>query len=207
MKAHPATRYVTASPETWSLIRAAYLSGLSAPTVAARFGVSVTALRRRAAREGWTKRLYAARNAPAVIGASADGVSDDGAPTEDSIVAGWTVPLRIHPSDLARKALAGAALALKAGEGLAAVRLARAANEIARLDQVIDWAEEDVAVSEREQEGRDAMYRTFIREQALNLAQDLVAGRELPPVYVELKAELARLTAIREADEAEQAAR
>jgi len=203
VKAHPATRYVTASPETWSLIRAAYLSGLSAPTVAARFGVSVTALRRRAAREGWTKRLYAARNAPTAIGAGID----DGRPTEDSVVAGWTAPLRIRPSDLARKALAGAAQALKAGEGLAAVRLARAANEIARLDNVIDWAEEDVAVSEQAREGHDAVFRTFIREQALNLAQDLVAGRDLPPAYVELKAELARLAAIREADEAEQAAR
>ena len=39
MPPHPRTRYVTASPATWILIRGAYLSGLSAPTVAARFGV------------------------------------------------------------------------------------------------------------------------------------------------------------------------
>lgn len=48
----PRTRYVHASPQTWSLIRGAYLSGLSAPTVAARFGVSETAIRKRARREG-----------------------------------------------------------------------------------------------------------------------------------------------------------
>ena len=41
----------------------AYLSGLSAPTVAARFGVSVSALRKRARREGWTKQQYAAARA------------------------------------------------------------------------------------------------------------------------------------------------
>ena len=60
MKALPKTRYVTVAAETWGLIRGAYLSGLSAPTVAARFGVSVTALRKHAAKEGWTKRVFAA---------------------------------------------------------------------------------------------------------------------------------------------------
>jgi uncharacterized protein YjcR len=55
MRAHPATTYVRAGPQTWGRIREAYLSGLSAPTVAARFGVSVAAIRKRAAREGWTK--------------------------------------------------------------------------------------------------------------------------------------------------------
>src|SRR5690606_39366093 len=60
----PNTRYVSASPETWSLIRGAYLSGLSAPTVAARFGVSETAIRKRAGREGWTKRAFAAGATP-----------------------------------------------------------------------------------------------------------------------------------------------
>lgn len=59
MKPKPKSTYVTASPQTWELIRAAYLSGLSAPTVAARFGVSVTALRTRAMREGWTKAAFA----------------------------------------------------------------------------------------------------------------------------------------------------
>jgi hypothetical protein len=60
MKAKPKTRYVTASPATWELIRAAYLAGQSAPTAAARFGVSVGALRKRAEREGWTKRAFVA---------------------------------------------------------------------------------------------------------------------------------------------------
>jgi|GEM_PF-4128770 len=46
-----AARYVTVSPDTWSLIRGAYLSGLSARTVAGRFGAAEGALRKRAARE------------------------------------------------------------------------------------------------------------------------------------------------------------
>ncbi|WP_332658535.1 hypothetical protein [Brevundimonas sp.] len=36
----PDTRYVTVSPAAWSLIRGTWLSGLSARTVAGRFGVS-----------------------------------------------------------------------------------------------------------------------------------------------------------------------
>lgn len=58
------THYRTASPETWSLIRGAYLSGLSAPTVGARFGAASGAIRKPAKREGWTKRDYAARATP-----------------------------------------------------------------------------------------------------------------------------------------------
>lgn len=51
--------YAIVSDETWELVRAAYLSGLSASVVAARFGVTVWGLRKRAAREGWTKMAHA----------------------------------------------------------------------------------------------------------------------------------------------------
>ena len=51
---------------------------------------------------------------------------------EAEVLDHWRAPLRIRPDDLARKALAGAMSALKAGEGLNALRLARAAAEIAR---------------------------------------------------------------------------
>ena len=218
MKAHPRSRYVTASPETWSLIRGAYLSGLSAPTVAARFGVSETALRKRARREGWTKRLYAARATPwnlcagrAGTGASS-GLSDPESPdpdavTEAKLLEAWTSPMNIRPDDLARRALANAAHAVKAGEGLNAVRLARAAAEIARLNDLLDWAEADPAREEAAFEARQGMMRMFVREQALRLAQDMVAGRALPPEYEDLKAELARLDRVHADWSAEQAAR
>ena len=149
----PHTRYVTASAETWSLIRGAYLSGLSAPTVAARFGVSETALRRRARREGWTKRDFAARSTPWPLGRTppsgptgalaAPGLPPDpDAPlTEDDVVAAWTSPIQIRPHDLARRTLAAAAEAVRGGRGLTALRLARAASEIARLDALFEWVE------------------------------------------------------------------
>jgi hypothetical protein len=206
MRALPKTRYVTVAAETWGLIRGAYLSGLSAPTVAARFGVSVTALRKHAAREGWTKRAFAARQAAArsapssgpATGAPAP-TAPDAPPDEAAVLAAWRAPLHIRPDDLARRALAGAAHALKTGEGLNAVRLARAATEIARLNDVLNWADEDPADTEERFEAGQAMMRMFLRERALTLAQDLMAGRDLPPEYEALKMELARLEAVRAA--------
>jgi hypothetical protein len=209
MRALPKTRYVTVAAETWGLIRGAYLSGLSAPTVAARFGVSVTALRKHAAKEGWTKRAFAARQAAArsapssglATGAPAP-TAPDAPPDEAAVLAAWRAPLHIRPDDLARRALAGAAHALKTGEGLNAVRLARAATEIARLNDVLNWADEDPADTEERFEAGQAMMRMFLRERALTLAQDLMAGRDLPPEYEALKVELARLEAVRAAAEA-----
>jgi hypothetical protein len=205
MKALPKTRYVTVAAETWGLIRGAYLSGLSAPTVAARFGVSVTALRKHAAKEGWTKRAFAARQASARSAppsGPAPAAPADGPPDEAAVLAAWRAPLHIRPDDLARRALAGAAHALKTGEGLNAVRLARAATEIARLNDVLNWADEDPADTEERFEAGQAMMRMFLRERALTLAQDLMAGRDLPPEYEALKVELARLEAVRAAAEA-----
>lgn len=198
----PHTRYVTASPETWSLIRGAYLSGLSAPTVAARFGVSETALRRRARREGWTKRDFAARATPWPLGRTppmgapsgsafapaAPGLPPDpDAPlTEDDVVAAWSSPIQIRPNDLARRTLAAAAEAVKGGRGLTALRLARAASEIARLDALFEWVEYDPAEQERDREAGEALTLRWVRERALRLAEDLAAGRPLPPEYADI---------------------
>ena len=205
----PRTRYVTASPETWGLIRGAYLSGMSAPAVAARFGVSETSIRRRAGREGWTKAAFAARVTPWLIPPGARAIARSGqtaaappeaadpeAAAEAPVMDHWRAPLTIRPDDLARKALAGAMSALKAGEGLNALRLARAAAEIARLDAVLEWTDEDLANSEADAEFRFQQMQTFIRERALNLAEDLFAGRDLPEQYATLKADLERRRAV-----------
>lgn len=214
MQPHPRTTYVTASPATWSLIRGAYLSGLSAPNVAVRFGVSVSAIRKRARREGWTKAVFAAtatpwsgwRTGPALDtsatetgGRSSHGLGV-GSTEEEAILEGWRSPIHIRPGDLARRALANAAHAVKTGAGLNAVRLARAAAEIARLDGLLDWAVDDPAVTDEQAEGRDNVMRLFLREQALKLARILADGGELPAPYAEARAELERLRAMSEAD-------
>lgn len=189
---HPDTRYVTVSPDCWSLIRGAYLSGLSARTVAGRFGVSEGALRKRAAREGWTKRAFAARVTPWPGALEPPARNKPGEAeaslTEDDIVAAWTAPIQIRPGDLARRALAGAAEAVRGGRGLTALRLARAASEIARLDALFDWVELDPAEQEARSEAGQLMARRFLRERALSLARDLALGRPLPPEYDEFAA-------------------
>ena len=48
-------------PETWARVRAAYIAGESAPSVAQRFDVGLSNLRRRAMTEGWTRNRIAAR--------------------------------------------------------------------------------------------------------------------------------------------------
>ena len=211
MQPLPRTTYVTASPATWILIRGAYLSGLSAPTVAARFGVSVTAIRKRARREGWTKRLFAAQATPWAGPAPQTPPAPEtpprrvglgvGSAEEEALLEGWRSPIHIRPNDLARRTLANAAHAVKTGAGLNALRLARAAAEIARLDATLDWHVDDPARTEEQREQQNHMMRLFVREQALILARTLRDGGEMPAPYVEAQAEMDRLAAVSAAAE------
>ncbi len=52
----PATR---PSPETWERVRADYMSGVGAPVLGERYGVTVRSIRRRAAIEGWRRTDFA----------------------------------------------------------------------------------------------------------------------------------------------------
>jgi hypothetical protein len=203
MKAKPRTTYVAASPQTWELIRAAYLSGLSAPTVAARFGVSVTALRKRAAREGWTKSAHArALCAHASVRAHEAArpspppprPADDIALRVEAVVARQMVPLFEEPTVMARRAMGQAQRAIAEGRGLEATRLARAARELHRLEDDIPSArylfDED---DERDYDGRREQMRVLVRNLALTLAEKITRGEPLP-------AEFQRLREVREED-------
>jgi len=199
MKAKPRTTYVAASSQTWELIRAAYLSGLSAPTAAARFGVSVTALRKRAAREGWTKRAYARAQAPLPTHASAHALAppaahnaparDDIALRVEAVVARQMVPLFEEPTVMARRALGQAQRSISEGRGLEAARMVRAARELHELDGYLPSArylfdEED----ERDYDGRREHMRVMVRDLALTLAQKITAGQPLPAEFQSLRA-------------------
>lgn len=46
-------------PETWARVKAAYIAGEPAPSVARRFDVGLSNLRRRAMAEGWTRNRIA----------------------------------------------------------------------------------------------------------------------------------------------------
>ena len=204
MQPKPRTTYRHVGLTTWHLIRHAYLSGASAPTVAARFGVSVSALRKRAAREGWTKRHYALTRTRSPSTAWDDGAAPDGpeAPltaaerlpgterdpltrpptsTEAAFVRDlWPIP-ELRAGTLARKALALADMALRQGRALDARRFADAARTIADLDDILPWTEDrhdpDAAAA------RGEIMRDFIQETAVRLALQLHRGEPLEPQY------------------------
>ena len=198
MKAHPTTTYNRVGPHVWMRVREAYLSGLSAPTVAARFGVSVPALRRRAAREGWTKSAaaLAASHPFAEGGRAPPGGSRPGDPTPVtspppvSVLLDRLYPPSPGPIGLIHQALDQARGAVRDGDGLRAQRLARAADAIRRLE---DWYErrldrtpfDEASVMEAEvaETRRTETMKTWIADMALHLARDLAAGRPLPPDY------------------------
>lgn len=190
MRAKPRTTYVAASPQTWELIRAAYLSGLSAPTAAARFGVSVTALRKRAAREGWTKRAFASAQAPALgpAHAAASAIARDGiAQRVEAVVNRQMVPLYEEPEVLARMALGHATRAISEGRGLDAGRLVRAARELRELDQVLPPAGYFEDVDDEDPDGRREHMRVMVRNLALTLAERIAAGQPLPAEFQNLR--------------------
>ncbi len=196
MKAKPKTRYVAASPQTWELVRAAYLSGLSAPTAAARFGVSVTALRKRAAREGWTKRDFAAVQGAvqpphAPVAQAPRDLIDAGL---DAIVEQHMVPLYLEPEQVTRRALGLSARALAEGRALDAERLARAAKAIASLGDALvgcGWGGRgyDDEDEQADPDGRRAYLRSMAVTIALNLAEKIAAGKPLPAEFEAVLAE------------------
>lgn len=196
MKAHPTTTYLTASARTWEMIRAAYLSGLSAPTVAARFGVSVSGLRKRAQREGWTKRNQAHWRGGIQVGPPSPW-SDPPAPAPVPIPDAGDLPpgladlqaIAVPPAPLdapsvSRKALSLAMRALTRGQSADALRLARAAALIAKLDEVVPqhWEVDDAD----EVQSRHSALQDLAFNIAGELAEALMAGKgDMLPAYLE----------------------
>ena len=216
MKANPKTTYKLVSPDSWRLIRAAYLSGLSAPTVAARFDISVAALRKRAAREGWTKRDMLALSPQKVqqvhevvenrqfVAGTVDEVQDVQPlrAIQDLIVENVYSAVAVAmprssptPAALGRKALLHAARALSQDRPRDAFAHARAAEVIARLDRLIpdtEAAEDDENVDWRMQQMRRLIWQT-----AVVMADHMANGGEAPMGFKEeiaaWKAERARM--------------
>ncbi|MES2032640.1 MAG: hypothetical protein V4466_00565 [Pseudomonadota bacterium] len=185
MKAKPKTTYVTASPATWELIRAAYLSGQSAPTAAARFGVSVSGLRKRAAREGWTKRAYvaggAAGLAPLAVAADATTPPLPGEePTLAELHARAVPPPRHDPIAVARMAMGHAARCLIAGEADLALRHVRAATAIVGLERQLEQGGYDSDENPLEAEARQSAFDEFVFQVAGDLAGRLLTGQGIP---------------------------
>ncbi|WP_292062386.1 hypothetical protein [Brevundimonas sp. UBA7664] len=117
-------------PETWVQVRAAYVAGESAPSVARRFDVGLSNLRRRAMAEGWTR----SRIAEQLDLKPLRGGADDPRPALAALSpAGETVePPYVDPALAVARALRRAAWLLSQGQAAEAMALMRAAEALER---------------------------------------------------------------------------
>ncbi len=128
--------YQIAGPQTWALARELYLAGLPAPEVAARLDVSVHNLRKKASREGWSRRAHAERVLDARLaaaageapGAAAGEGGLDGAPDD--------APAEADPGEAAKTLVRRAAALALAGRAEAASALLKTAEALRRAAEV-----------------------------------------------------------------------
>ena len=121
--------YKIRSPETWDLIRSAYVRGETAASLAERFDVTEDAIRNRARKEGWTKRAYAARMEGEPL-AAAPPTRRAGAPVDAPSPAAFPA---VSASSVAEQAVAAAGRAIAEGRFMEAERLAKMAETLSRL--------------------------------------------------------------------------
>ena len=119
--------YRIRSPRIWALVRMRYLRGESAPRLAEAFGVTEYAIRRRIAREGWSKRALAEAEA-----ACMPEPEEVEAELEAAEAAGEAEDWQVDPMAAARAALGRAARLMRKGEVAGAAAAARVADVMAR---------------------------------------------------------------------------
>lgn len=152
--------YTLVSDPTWELIRAAYLSGLSGAVVARRFGVTLSSLRKRASRHGWTKQALARATG-----------------AKPAAVEVPPPPPSLHPDSLVKSALTGAAQAVAEGRPWAARAFASTGEAMARLAERYPRFHEAESVSQSDE--RHAYWMAAIQDLAVDLACRLVRGEPI----------------------------
>lgn len=116
--------------ETWVRVRAAYVAGESAPSVARRFDVGLSNLRRRAMAEGWTRNRIAEQLDLRPLRRGAD---DPPLALTALSPAGETAePPYIDPEVAVARAIRRAAWLLSQGQAAEAMALMRAAEALGR---------------------------------------------------------------------------
>ena len=127
-------------PETWVRVRAAYVAGESAPSVARRFDVGLSNLRRRAMAEGWTR----SRIAEQLDLRPLRGGADDPPPylAALSLTRETAEPPYVDPEVAVERAMRRAAWLLSQGQAAEAAALMRTAEALERK-----WVEMGVAAS------------------------------------------------------------
>ncbi len=120
----PSGRREAYGPQTWALIREAYLGGTPAPHLSRTFGPHVDTIRKRAVREKWTRTAYAAAQERARVWPAPD-------PQEPE-------PAGLDPSALLDAALAQARAHFAAGRDAQADAAIRRGDALARLAEVAE---------------------------------------------------------------------
>ena len=185
-------RAVKFGPETWAMVREAYLAGECAPSISNRLGPSVCAIRGRVHREGWTKKAhgeamdrawYGAGSRPpspppgnAELGAAIPrAIPHPGASSEINLDPG-----SLDPATILREAALAAQGALARGRGAEAMATVKAADVLVSLVRRIEGSKP------RGPLGCDAEHTELVQaafSMALEMAGEI--GRELladPPV-------------------------
>ena len=123
-------------PETWAQVRKAYVAGESAPSVARRFDVGLSNLRRRAMDEGWTRKRIAEHLDLRPL----RGGADDPSPALKALADMDALPETpwVDPREALSKAVRRAAWLVSQGQSAEAAALLRAAEALERLA----WAAE-----------------------------------------------------------------
>lgn len=129
--------YKIRGPETWAMIREAYLAGAPAKVLAARYDVTKASVYARASRENWQKgrRADRAPSGPlpafAVPGGGSGSRAD--AASERPPIAWAPSPDIDDPADLARAALRGVGAAMREGRLDDAKSLGQLADVLSRV--------------------------------------------------------------------------
>lgn len=118
-------------PETWAQVRKAYVAGESAPSVARRFDVGLSNLRRRAMAEGWTRSRIAERLDLRTL----RGGADDPPPALGALAELDCLPETpwVDPREALSKAVRRASWLVSQGQSAEATALLRAAEALERL--------------------------------------------------------------------------
>lgn len=178
------------SRAVWDRVRAAYLAGEPAASVARRFDVGYGNLRFRAYSEGWTRKAALAR---ADAGAAEEAVRLDGQADEAARFAATAGdPEPADPRLARRRAIARASALLAAGRAMEATAMLKAAESLSRLtgddmdaaDDPYDHGpltpEQDAAREAAARKGWDDML-DLIEAQADALARQLLADVAFAP--------------------------
>lgn len=206
----PAVRYRIVGPQTWALVREDYLSGVPARVCAARYGVGLSNLKRRAREEGWTRRDHAARlEAQRPVAARAPGACPGAAPGEPEVpmipislkgCAEGDVEPEFNPLEAATIAARKASWRAANGDGRGAMELLKVADhlgdilgklEVTRMQAA--QADRAEAHARREEEQLKAM---DLEDVLSSLRRDILDKRqELEALKADLASADARLTA------------